>query len=271
MQRAEAMPFRDNFLRRYLEIAPAALAIERTLECEILSRHCFERPILDVGCGDGVFVEILCGENVDTGIDYSAGEISRARTQNCYDELIVCGAAAIPKPDRTYRTIFSNSALEHIPDIVPVLRELRRLLAEEGRLYVTIPTDRWEKSVLPARVLHALGLFAVAERYSHFYNRFWRHYHALPETDWIALFADAGFAVATAQQYAPPNVTTLLDILTAAAGPAMISKTVFGRWIALPRLRKMLTPMIYPVMAALVSRCRRQRGGTLLFLALCPA
>jgi len=271
MQRTERMLFRSNFLRRYLEIAPAALAIERTLECEILSSCRFDRPILDVGCGDGVFAAILCGERIDTGIDSSAAEIERAKRHNCYNELIVCSGACVPKPDGTYRTIFSNSVLEHIPDIKPVLRELRRLLATGGRLYVTIPTDWWEKSVFPARVLHAVGLHELGERYARFYNRFWHQYHALPETCWTALFAEAGFTVRAAQHYAPPNMTSLLDILTPAAGPAMVSKRLLGRWIALPHLRKTLIPILYPVIAALTAFCRRQSGGTLLFLALSPS
>ena len=71
--------------------------------------------------------------------------------------------ARYPETDGSYRTIFSNSVLEHIPDLLPVLVEQHRLLAPGGNFYVTIPTDRWERASLLARSLHALGLHEFAK------------------------------------------------------------------------------------------------------------
>lgn len=262
------MNFNRDFLRRYLEIAPAALAIERSMECEILAAQRFEPPILDIGCGDGVFAAVLCADPIDTGIDYDPAEIARAKTYDRYHELLACGGDAIPKPDGSYRTIFSNSVLEHIPDLLPVLKEQHRLLAPGGRFYVTIPTDRWERSTLPARVLHAAGLEAQAKNYARLYNSFWNHYHAYSEEQWIALFERAGFKVVDRQIYAPANVTTLLDVLTPLALPAMVSKRVLGRWIAFPTLRKVIAPLIYGLLLGPTSACRAQRGGGLIFFSL---
>ena len=53
------MRFKDNFLLNYLKKAPVPLAVERSLECEILSRQEFVRPILDIGCGEGIFASVL--------------------------------------------------------------------------------------------------------------------------------------------------------------------------------------------------------------------
>src|SRR5277367_5210719 len=105
------MRFDSDFLSRYLEIAPAALAIERSLECEILARQRFTRPILDLGCGDGIFAFILCAEEIETGVDHDPAEVARARIYDRYEELITCSADAVPKPDASYRTIVSNSVL----------------------------------------------------------------------------------------------------------------------------------------------------------------
>ena len=268
MKSDDDMGFNREFLRRYIEIAPAALAIERSVECEILSEQLFKRPILDVGCGDGIFAAILCTDRIDTGIDYDPAEIARAKAHDSYHELIACGGHAIPKPDGSYRTIFSNSVLEHIPDLLPVLAEQHRLLAAGGRFYVTIPTDRWEKATLPARCLHALGLHEFAKRYARFYNSFWRHYHTYGEARWIALFEQAGFKVAQYRVYAPSNLTTLLDVLTVWAAPAMVSKKILGRWIAIPSLRRLLAPAIYSLLAGPAAACQRQGGGNLMFLAL---
>ena len=268
MSEIKCKQFNQDFLRRYLEVAPAALAIERSLECDILALQRFERPILDVGCGDGTFASVLCVRPVDTGIDCDPIEISRAEAHDCYDQLIVCGGNAIPRPDGSYRTIFSNSVLEHIDDLLPVLREQYRLLAAGGRFYVTVPTDKWETATLPARSLHAIGLHGLAKRYAGFYNSFWKHYHAYSVAKWISLFHEAGFKVIEIKAYAPPNMTTLLDILTPLAVPAMLTKKLLGRWIAFPFLRKILVPQMLKLLIGPICACRRQEGGNLMFLAL---
>ena len=105
------MEFNRDFLRRYMSVAALALAFERVLECRILSFMPFERPILDFGCGEGLFAKMLFAEKVDTGIDPNPKEIERARELDIYLELIVCKDDRIPKPDGHYRTIFSNSVV----------------------------------------------------------------------------------------------------------------------------------------------------------------
>ena len=75
--------FSRNFLRRYLEIAPAAMAMERAIECEVQARNSWLSPILDIGCGDGFFARILCEDKIDTGIDSSGLGGRRARSEGC--------------------------------------------------------------------------------------------------------------------------------------------------------------------------------------------
>ena len=71
---------------------------------------------------------------------WSPGDIECARRRGSDKELIICPGHRIPKSDGSYRTIFSNSVLEHIPDLLPVLLgEANRLLAPGGRFYVTDP------------------------------------------------------------------------------------------------------------------------------------
>ncbi len=53
------MRFNSDFLKRYLAIAPSALAYERAIECELHVGKNWASPILDIGCGDGIFAQIL--------------------------------------------------------------------------------------------------------------------------------------------------------------------------------------------------------------------
>lgn len=262
------MTFNSDFLSRYLELTPAALAIERSLECEIHIRNVWQSPILDIGCGDGIFAKVLFAEKIDTGIDPSSAEIARARELRVYKELIVCSGDRIPKPNGSYRTIFSNSVLEHIPDVLPVLKEAHRLLAADGCLYLTIPTDQFERASLLARTLQAIGLGSLAERYGTFYNRFWGHYHAYKQSRWRELFSEAGLEVVQERLYDPRNVATLNDILTVFAIPSLVAKNLMGRWILCPRLRRMTARLINAGMSPIVHILQRGEGGCLVFYEL---
>ena len=59
----------DQFVSKYISKAPLALALERSFECHILSQNTYEHPILDLGCGDGIFASILFKDKIDVGID----------------------------------------------------------------------------------------------------------------------------------------------------------------------------------------------------------
>src|SRR5690349_18526514 len=99
--------FRSNFLANYAARTPLALAFERTMECRLLSEENFIRPVLDLGCGDGTFASTLFAEPIDTGIDPDERELRKAEETGAYRELIRCTGSAIPKPDASYKTIFS--------------------------------------------------------------------------------------------------------------------------------------------------------------------
>src|SRR5579872_4953725 len=108
------MRLNDEFFKNFLLEAPLPLALERTLECKILSTQKFQRPILDIGCGEGIFAKKLFNEKIDVGIDPNPSELERAQSYDAYDELIQCWGDQIPKKDGTFNTILSNSVMEHI-------------------------------------------------------------------------------------------------------------------------------------------------------------
>ena len=262
------MKFRSDFLRRYLAIAPAALAVERAVECEILQRQEFVRPILDIGCGDGIFAAILFDEQIDTGIDLDPAEIARAQKMDAYRELIVCPGNAIPKPDQSFKTILSNSVIEHIPDLLPVLREAHRLLAPDGAFFVTIPTDRLEHNSAPARVLACLGLTKLELQYGEFHNRFWQHYNVHSPQGWRDLFHSQGFEVADEHIYASPDFSSFYDLLMPFAIPSIAAKKLYGRWLLFPGLRKYYAALVYDLVAGLHRRLKMQPGSSLVFYRL---
>ena len=154
-----------NPIYDYVAMAPLALAFERIMECRILSEQTFERPVLDLGCGEGLFAKMLFVEQVDTGIDPNQHELDRARELEAYAEVIQCKGDNIPKPDGSYNTILSNSVIEHIPDIIPILNEAYRLLKPDGRMYLTVPSDKFEQYTLGSQFLSFFGMQELQKKF----------------------------------------------------------------------------------------------------------
>ncbi len=250
----------------YVNAAPLAIALERLQECRILAQQPLRQPILDLGCGDGIFAQSLFAEPVDLGIDLDPMEIERSRQSGAYKRLEKCPGSAIPMPDKSFPTIISNSVLEHIPDLLPVLREARRLLTDDGFFLLTVPSEMFERYSLICRLLEGAGLAAWSLKYRAWYNRFWAHHHAYPRETWLALFHQAGLEAAEVKGYGPPFLCTLCDALVPLALPAFLSKRLLGGWIAFPALRRLYAPLLaHFVRWTLSPRSDNFQGGLLFF------
>jgi SAM-dependent methyltransferase len=241
------LKFNEKILERYLSLAPIPLAFERFLEARIYQRHGFRRPILDIGCGEGLFAKVVFGEKIDTGIDPNPRELERARAFKAYDELIECKGDAIAKPAGHYNTAFSNSVLEHIPDIEPVFREAHRLLAQGGKFYVTVPSHRFDEYSVVNQALCAIGLRRLAARYRSFFNSFWRHYHYYTPEGWSALAQRTGFNVTEIHTYGTKRICLLNDFLAPFSIISFVIKKASNRWVLLPGLRRL---MMMPIVMA---------------------
>lgn len=248
-----------------------ALAIERTQECNVLVGRRFERPILDMGCGDGVFASVLFREPIDTGVDADPRETGKAARLGAYTEVIACGGNEVPREQGKFRTVFSNSVLEHIEELPAVLKEVHRLLAAGGHFYVTVPTDQFERFSVLSRVLEWLGLKRLAIRYRAFFNRFWKHLNVSTVAGWQEVFERAGFRVLEARTYHPGPLSTLCDFLVPFAVLSLVSKKALGRWIVFPALRRVFARLLGKVIASHVDQLGRRDGGVLVFFDLVPA
>ncbi len=100
------------------------------------------QSILDVGCGDGRFCYELRDKNARvTGVDFSESAIRFARAFNPGVEFFVQDVAHLDLPCQ-FDDIVLIEALEHFaPDRIPaILQSLARVLKEDGRLILTVPS-----------------------------------------------------------------------------------------------------------------------------------
>jgi SAM-dependent methyltransferase len=262
------MKTRPEVINNYVGLAPLALAFERVIECRILHRQRFDTPVLDIGCGEGLFAKILFDGKVDTGIDPNPRELERARELGAYSELIQCWGDAIPKPSGHYRTILSNSVIEHIPDVAPVLKEAYRLLAPGGRMYLTVPSDRFDQYTWISQGLAMFGLAGLQRRFRAFFNRFWAHYHFYTSEQWAKRARDAGFEVVEAYTYAPKRACLLNTALVPFSIPALFTKKLLNRWTLFPGARRILLSPVTALGRTVLRGADRCENGGLVFLSL---
>lgn len=264
------MKFKSDFFKRYITIAPLPLALERTWECQIMAAQNFQHPILDIGCGEGIFAWNLVDEKIDVAIDPNARELDRARKFDLYEELIECSGNKIPKADKFFQTIFSNSVMEHIPNIESTLKEVHRLLKDNGTVYLTLPTDRFNQYTVMNQIFISLGIKGLAKKFRTFFNSFWAHYHDYSAADWRSIFDRNGFKVKESFEYGSKGQIMFNDFASPFCLPAMIVKKFNNRWFLIPPARAFFSRIIHVPLFSGLSRLQKQpagRGG-LIFFAL---
>lgn len=97
---------------------------------------------LDFGCSDGRFLDTLRSKRIArlVGVDISPDAIRRAR-ERFPDLEFRCLSRTLPLPfaDGAFDSITMLDVLEHVYQQAPLLRELRRILKDDGSLILTVP------------------------------------------------------------------------------------------------------------------------------------
>src|SRR3989337_1004853 len=105
---------RENpFLWPMLRTLPYFRALLRAVEADFYGEFELAAPVLDLGCGDGLFASQVFKRPIDVGI----------------------------------ASAFSNSVLEHIPGLQAVLNETARVLRPGGLFLFCVPNHRWQSAL----------------------------------------------------------------------------------------------------------------------------
>ncbi len=232
-------PARDYLtlmLNQYWFAPPVALW--RAIELRVLAAAPFTRPILDLGCGDGLIAEVLfAGEpRVEAGFDPWFDQVRKAPRTGAYRSVQQAVGEAMPYPDDRFATVVSNSVLEHIPELEPVLRESARVLQPGGHLVATVPSDAFRTLLAGYRDRMAGGDAAGAEAYAAGIDRALEHYRYPSPDEWRAMLAPVGLELRDARYYIPAGVEARWDRANRAYGVLPGGHPLF-RWLVSPRLR----------------------------------
>jgi SAM-dependent methyltransferase len=102
------------------------------------------RPVLaDVGCSSGYLLQDLrerCPDATLIGVDLIASGLRKAHALVPQARLLQADACALPLHDASLDAALSANLLEHVPDDVRALAELRRVLRPGARAVVVVPS-----------------------------------------------------------------------------------------------------------------------------------
>ncbi|RMF36294.1 MAG: class I SAM-dependent methyltransferase [Chloroflexi bacterium] len=208
-------PLPRDYLRHYLEVywfAPPA-ALWRAIEARVLARLTFPLPLLDFGCGHGLFAAGLFGTagEVTAGCDLLFHQLQTARRLGVYRSVQVADGHHLPYAGATFATVFSNSVLEHIPDPAPVVQELARLLHPGGQMILVVPSDRFPHLLEGVRRCRRRGDEAGAARYLARINAHFQHHHYHPPEVWRRVLEEAGLRLEEARYFVSPQAVAAWD------------------------------------------------------------
>lgn len=227
----------DDLLWQHLKTLPAFRALLRAIEARFYHQIDFPEPILDLGCGDGDFASHTFneyGRRVNVGLDPWLPPLTHSVEKRVYDLALQAAGAEMPFPSNHFKSAFSNSVLEHIPDIQPVLNETGRVLAPDGLFLMTSPNHRFTEMLGGALFFERFGLQGLGERYRTFFNKISRHAHTEGIEWWAARLAEAGMQVERWQYYFSPAALHTLEIGHIQGGPSAVMRALTGKWIVAP-------------------------------------
>jgi SAM-dependent methyltransferase len=162
-------------------------------------------------------------------------QLRRAAKLDVYHHVVQGLGDALPHADGHFSTVFSNSVLEHIADVEPVLREAARVLRPRGRFIFTVPSDAFRRMLDGYVRQREAGDSAGAEAYASAVDERLEHHHYHTPSEWEIVLSDAGMTLRTAEYYVPQEVERFWDRMNDRYG---ISESPSAwRLLASPRLR----------------------------------
>lgn len=101
--------------------------------------------ILDLGCGDGFYLHLLSNLDIELvlyGVDYDRNALNSAQ-KNLYFKAVNFKRAdlreKLPFPDNYFDGIVMSEVMEHLPDDVRCMKEVRRVLKKGGKVVISVP------------------------------------------------------------------------------------------------------------------------------------
>ena len=237
----------------YYPYAPTALAIKECVRLHSMRKLRCEGPILDVGCGDGLFARLAFQDAEVWGIDIDGNEGRRAQASRAYAQVLLADVTRARLPEGFFGSCIANCSLEHIPDLGAALRTIYKSLKPGGVVYTFLPNRDWASYMATPRALERLGLGALSRTLCEALDQKFRHEHLEDAEGWARWFRDAGFEVPRVEPIGSTASTVTFEMFLLPSLLGLASKTLTGRWTLLPSVRRLGAVPVYALVQALMS------------------
>ncbi len=203
-----------------------------------------ELPLLDVGCGNGLFWEAIVngiGEGADLsgilGVDLDPTEISVASARlsthganlHVADITATADLPELFRMHRQFRTVFANCSLEHVPKLDTALKNIRSFLHPEGRFILAVPAPRWTDTLSVKRTLRRFSP-RLAGSFAGALDGFFQHHHLYPSYVWRNLLEGCGFTDVEMIGIGNQTSNRLYETWLPSALTGFISRCFLGRY-----------------------------------------
>jgi 2-polyprenyl-3-methyl-5-hydroxy-6-metoxy-1,4-benzoquinol methylase len=223
-----------DFFKRNLKELPYFRALLRAVESRFYQNMLFTFPILDLGCGDGLFGKATFSRKLSIGLDPAFKSLHQAHHTHEYRWLINSTGIKMPFSDHYFSSVISNSVLEHIPEVKTVLTEIKRVLQPGGIFVFCVPNQYFTKNLSIGTFLDRIHLNKFARFYRDFFNKISRHYHCDSQGVWQNRLREADFHIIRCWNYFSPSALHVLEWGHYFGFPYWISKRIFGKWVLIP-------------------------------------
>lgn len=173
-----------------------SMILWRGWEYAAYRRFALPDPVLDIGCGDGRFFNLVFPDCRDVvGIELDAATARAAMASGVYRDVHAIAADALPATSEQFASAFANCSLEHMDNIDTVLRGIHASLRPGAPFLCSVVTERFVQwSPLPL-LFEAAGQPDLARAVQLGHEQYHHIRNPLTADAWREGFTRAGFIV----------------------------------------------------------------------------
>lgn len=223
----------DDLLWRNLQDLPAFRGLLRAVEARFYQDIQLPEPVMDLGCGDAHFASVAFDHPLTAGVDPWTPPLKEARRlrPTAYQLYTQADGARLPFPDGHFASAVSNSVLEHIPVLEPVLKEVARVLRPGAPFVFCSPSDYFLPFLSISGAFHKIGWHSPARAYESFFNRISRHHHCDGPETWRVRLEASGLRMEKHWYYFSAGALRALEWGHYFGLPAALTHALTGRWL----------------------------------------
>jgi len=252
--------------QRYFPHTPAALCIKECARLSALRRHDCPGPILDLGCGDGLFASIAFSDAEVWGIDIDAKEGRWAAASQAYAQVVLGDVTRAKLPEAFFQTCVANCSLEHVPRIDLAMKTIYQSLAPGGRVLMFVPNKDWATHLLSYKTLQAVGATGLAKTLQQGIDTFFRHEHLYDEAGWRDVLTHGGFEIEAMEPVLSSATTVAFEAFLLPSLAGWLNKALTTRWTNFPGARRAIALPVYALAKSLLDNS--DQAPTAEFLAI---